>query len=138
MAGWVTAARVFAVGLSIGGPLTAFFVFWGGVETGEYAYEVVAATAVAILVSSLGGAGLLCAVDGRGVRGALGVLAIPVAAVTLLVVLDFETWAEEGALLDAIPVVGIVFVVVAAPLEAGYLIGRFAAWLIGMRTAPKA
>jgi hypothetical protein len=100
--------------------------------------DSVSAVTAAILLGSFGTAGLLLAVDGRGIRGALEALAFPIPS---LVVVVWEVGTGDGNpsdMREAFTFIALGFITLAAAIESGYFVGRFAAWLAGMRTTPNA
>jgi hypothetical protein len=98
--------------------------------------DEIIAVAAAIHLGSFGTAGLLLAVDERGIRGALEALAVPIPSL-VLVVWEVASGDEPSDMREAFTFIALGFIILAAAAEGGYLVGRFAAWLAGMRTTPK-
>ena len=109
---WLTGARFAAILVSIGGPLFDLFLFWGLAESGTLSENADAAiiaigAVIAILVGSFVAAGLLFAIDGRGVRGALEALVAAVPGAWLFLV------SSTDELLQTVLRVAVVVVIVA-------------------------
>jgi hypothetical protein len=123
--------------LSLGAPFVAVIVFVIGAFGEEGGLIAVAA---AILLGSFGTVGLLLAVDGREIRGALEAVAFPIPSLVLVVwqVASSPSDANPSDRRDLITFIALGFIILAAAVEGGYLVARFAARLIGMRTTPKA
>jgi uncharacterized membrane protein len=133
----LTGARFSAVMMSILGPMVAFGFFYSFAGSDEP--EAAIASGVSVFVGSFVAVGLCCAVDGRGIKGALQALVIPVAGVALLVLAALGALTEGGSTYGAaewLRTIALAFLVVAVPIEFGYLVGRFVAWLRRMRGSP--
>lgn len=120
---WLTGARFAALAVSVGGPTIDFFAFWGLAESGalsedDQAATIAVAAMVGILVGSFVAAGLLFAVDGRGLRGAAEALVVAVPGAALLLM-------SSENMLQSVLYAGLIFIAVGLPVEAGYVVGRF-------------